>query len=1100
MSQIGMGIRNDVQNPERGLLVSYTPRGIITIRSDADFSKNGFPGAGSISNPYLIQGYSITDSICELIDIQGTNAYFVIKDCLLNNVLKNLDGIYFKNVRHGTIQDCTILNSRHGVFVNRGCHNITILGNNITQSSQSGIRMNNTDYSIIEDNFVYQNTFNGIWLNGSAYVAITNNTVHTNEVGIWLGNSTTKVDVTECTVYGTGHGILVTNSSNSNRIIHNLIYDSSKTNPSWVGVAIMYQSIVNTVQNNTISGTVSYGIDIVGAYANLVKWNNLIGNNLGGASQARDGVGSPYLIYNYWDTWTTPDNNADGIVDRPYALAGGGYDYCPLTHPISPVGYHYLTPVTVLHPNGGESIAEGVTVEWTMVTDSKPHSVTYTLYYSANGGSDWMEMVSGLAVTQYAWNTTILPKGANYLVRVNASCPGGLMNQDTSDAVFSLIVLHVLSEPRVLYPNGAEYVVGIATIQWSFPTDTWNHSVVCKVYYSSNGGLDWTLLTSGLTNSSWNWNTTLLPRGPNYLVMVIANCSGGLSSSDTSDTTFELVEGHALSKPTVLYPNGGEELFEVITIQWTASSDSWPHSVLYCVYYSANGGSDWTELASGLVVTQYSWNTTLLPKGSNYLLRVNASCTGGLMSQDTSNAIFSLLVSHALSEPTVLYPNGAEYVVGIATIQWSIPTDTWNHSVVYELYYSSNGGLDWTLLTSGLTNSSWNWNTDSLPRSSGWLVMVIADCFLGLSSSDTSDATFAIVQVHAVSEPSVLYPNGGEYVFGIVTVQWTASSDTWNHSVVYSVYYSSNVGGDWILLVSGFSTNSYEWNASGVSEGSEYSVRVVASCSESLISEDTSDGLFVFREHTLSLPSVLYPNGGEMINESVTVLWTAAIDSWEHSVLYDLYYSFDGGEHWIAISSGLSTTSYLWNTALLPKGSSYLIKVLSLCTGPIQKEDVSNATFTLQAHSLSVPTLVYPSGGETVKVTVTISWTPCVDSWGHQVTYALAYSPDGGQEWLPLVSGLTANSYEWDTTTVANGERYLVRVEAECTGEISTDDESAMFTIKNTTTTTTTTTTPTTTTSGDNAMLLIASLAIVVVFAVIIVLFLLRQKGFILKP
>jgi hypothetical protein len=47
---------------------------------------------------------------------------------------------------------------------------------------------------------------------------------------------------------------------------------------------------------------------------------------------------------NYWDTWTSPDANRDGIVDNPfyvfYNLPLGGCHFSPDTIPVfSPKGY-----------------------------------------------------------------------------------------------------------------------------------------------------------------------------------------------------------------------------------------------------------------------------------------------------------------------------------------------------------------------------------------------------------------------------------------------------------------------------------------------------------------------------------------------------------------------------------------------------------------------------------------------------------------------------------------------------------------------------------------------------------------------------------------
>ncbi|MFX0174402.1 MAG: hypothetical protein ACFE9L_21195, partial [Candidatus Hodarchaeota archaeon] len=43
---------------------------------------------------------------------------------------------------------------------------------------------------------------------------------------------------------------------------------------------------------------------------------------INGTSQAYDEGENNTFDYNYWDDWITPDTNYDGIVDRPYPIAG----------------------------------------------------------------------------------------------------------------------------------------------------------------------------------------------------------------------------------------------------------------------------------------------------------------------------------------------------------------------------------------------------------------------------------------------------------------------------------------------------------------------------------------------------------------------------------------------------------------------------------------------------------------------------------------------------------------------------------------------------------------------------------------------------------
>ncbi len=68
---------------------SYTPHGIIRINSDAEFAQiaqqEGWPGDGSESNPYIIEGYEIdAQGVGNCIYIGNTTVHFIIRNCYLH--------------------------------------------------------------------------------------------------------------------------------------------------------------------------------------------------------------------------------------------------------------------------------------------------------------------------------------------------------------------------------------------------------------------------------------------------------------------------------------------------------------------------------------------------------------------------------------------------------------------------------------------------------------------------------------------------------------------------------------------------------------------------------------------------------------------------------------------------------------------------------------------------------------------------------------------------------------------------------------------------------------------------------------------------------
>jgi hypothetical protein len=269
---------------------------------------------------------------------------------------------------------------------------------------------------------------------------------------------------------------------------------------------------------------------------NTIKWNTFIGNNVGGSSQAFDAV-SINVLYNYWSDWTTPDDDFNGIVDTPYLLEGPvmNADPFPLTLPANPPEFHYLTPVSVVYPNGGETITDWATVEWTLCYDSEGHSVNYTVYFSHNLGADWTLLAENLTNTHYDWNTTTLLKTTHYVIRVIARCSEGFTVSDESDGEFSLIA-HTLSEPTITSPTSSGPFDVPLVIAWNDAVDTWGYSVSYSVQYSTDAGFSWTVLVSGLTENSYEWDLSSLQSGVNCVIKVIASVKGGLTSEAVSVT------------------------------------------------------------------------------------------------------------------------------------------------------------------------------------------------------------------------------------------------------------------------------------------------------------------------------------------------------------------------------------------------------------------------------------------------------------------------------------------------------------------------------------------------------------------------------------
>ena len=122
--------------------------------------------------------------------------------------------------------------------------------------------------------------------------------------------------------------------------------------------------------------------------------------------------------------------------------------------------------------------------------------------------------------------------------------------------------------------------------------------------------------------------------------------------------------------------------------------------------------------------------------------------------------------------------------------------------------------------------------------------------------------------------------------------------------------------------------------------------------------------------------------------------------------------------------------------------------------GDTANEDPSPIT-NIEGHFLTAPTITNPTQGETISGTVSVQWTVAGDSLGHVVTYDVYYSADGGTTWNIMANGLSATSHTWDTSTVADGTNYRIKVLANCSHGLTTEVILGIFSIDNSIPTTT---------------------------------------------
>ena len=381
----------------------------------------------------------ITDLSLKIVAIPGGNGIFLdpstyntIRD---NNIFNNSDnGIMLENSSYNVIDGNDIYGNGGGTGGSpSGIADLSLKIQAIPGGN--GIFLDPSDNNNITNNEIFNNSGDGIRIENSSNNYVWGNNIHNN--GGSNGGSPLSISDVLMSIQGVpgGNGIFL-DPSDTNMIGNNIIRDNR-----YNGI-LLFDTDETIIYNNLLIHNGLYGIFLdTGSVENQIYWNDFIGNNLDGSQAYNDGPENEFH-HNFWDEWMGPDEEEDGIVDAPYEIAGdvGGVDSSPLTYPHNPESkeMHFISRPRVVYPNEGGTISGTITIEWVQATDFWDHTITYTVYLSANGGETWDQLESGITTLRFKWDTKTVDDGSLYVIKVAAICSEGLQAEDASDASFSI--------------------------------------------------------------------------------------------------------------------------------------------------------------------------------------------------------------------------------------------------------------------------------------------------------------------------------------------------------------------------------------------------------------------------------------------------------------------------------------------------------------------------------------------------------------------------------------------------------------------------------------------------------------------------------------
>ncbi|MDX1520202.1 MAG: hypothetical protein R3264_01070 [Anaerolineae bacterium] len=133
--------------------------------------------------------------------------------------------------------------------------------------------------------------------------------------------------------------------------------------------------------------------------------------------------------------------------------------------------------------------------------------------------------------------------------------------------------------------------------------------------------------------------------------------------------------------------------------------------------------------------------------------------------------------------------------------------------------------------------------------------------------------------------------------------------------------------------------------------------------------------------------------------------------------------------------------------------SPYFVSLAGLTLKDVSKITLDHEAQTVVSLSPSATapqvSLTFPNGGETLRGQQTLTWQAS-DADGDSLTFDLLYSPDGGERWLPLATGLSQTRYTLDTTALTESDNTLIRVVASDGFHTSVDGSDEVFSLEST--------------------------------------------------
>jgi hypothetical protein len=279
------------------------------------------------------------------------------------------------------------------------------------------------------------------------------------------------------------------------------------------------------------------------------------------------------------------------------------------------------TPI-VTSPNGGETWNGGSSQTITGTITGAGTTVYYMLGLEVSGvntdniTSGWQTatLTGGVYNLSYSWTVLNTVRSSNCKIILWARDCAWNTAQDKSDAVFSIKDVTAPTCTVTAPTTGATWYCSTSSnITWTC-ADNVPGNLTCTLYYTTDGGANYFLITSGSYTQSSNYATWAIPAGVdsnNCKIKITATDGETPANTGTGYSgTFTIRCDSTPPTITLCTPNGGEswQVGSLQSITWTCSdSPDATARMRYLIQLSTDGGGTYpTTIADLSNQTQYS--------------------------------------------------------------------------------------------------------------------------------------------------------------------------------------------------------------------------------------------------------------------------------------------------------------------------------------------------------------------------------------------------------------------------------------------------------------------------------------------------------------